>query len=114
MAKKSNGSTAHGTSVASNYRWVRVCAFCGIVLSGVAGVITFILNLLAKCGVTISWGGSVSGVCSLIAQIALYISVWLAAWDFVRGKGRGWKIVYWVFFVLSILGLFGLGLGTLF
>jgi fatty-acid desaturase len=49
----------------------------------------------------------------LIAQIALFISVWLAAYDFVRNKSRSWKIVYLVFLILSILGLVGLGLGSL-
>jgi hypothetical protein len=109
MAKRDRETSSSN----GNYSLVKVCAFWGVVLAGIAGLITFILNLLEKCGVTISWGSSVSGVCSLIAQIALYVSVWLAAYDFVRYKSKGWKIVYLVFLILGILGLFGIGLGSL-
>jgi hypothetical protein len=109
MAKKNNNST----SSTSNYSLVKVCAFWGVVLAGVAGLITFLLNVLDKAGVHIDWGSRVSGVCSLIAEIAVFISVWLAAYDYVRGKGRTWKTVYWIFLILSILGLVGLGLGSL-
>jgi hypothetical protein len=63
--------------------------------------------------VHIDWGSRLSGVCSMIAQIALYISVWLAAYDFVRFKGKTWRIIYFVFLILGILGLVGLGLGSL-
>lgn len=109
MAKRNNTSS----SSSGNYSLVKTCAFWGVVLSGIAGLITFILNLLEKCGVTISWGSRLSGICSLIAQIALFISVWLAAYDYVRNKGKGWRTVYWIFLILGILGLVGLGLGSL-
>lgn len=108
MAKKKTTTS----SSSSNYSLVKVCAFWGIVLAGVAGVITFILRLLQLIEVSIGWGSRVANACSFIAQIALFISAWLAAWDFVKGKGRNWKIVYWVFFILGILGLVGFGINT--
>ncbi len=109
MAKKKTTTT---TSTSSNYSLVKTCAFFGLVLAGVAGIITFILNLLGKCGVHIDWGNRVSGVCSLISQIAVFIAVWLAAWDYVKNKGKTWKILYLVFFILSLLGLVGFGIGS--
>lgn len=112
MAKKSTRTTT--TSGTSNYSLVKVCAFWGVVLSGIAGLISFMLKLLQIIGVEIKWGGKVSGACSLIAQIALFISAWLAAWDYVKFKSRGWKIVFWVFLVLGILGLVGLGINSWF
>jgi hypothetical protein len=109
MAKRNNNNSSSN----GNYSLVKICAFWGVVLSGIAGLITFTLNLLEKCGVHIDWGSRLSGVCSMIAQIALYISVWLAAYDFVRFKGKTWRIIYFVFLILGILGLVGLGLGSL-
>jgi hypothetical protein len=108
MAKKTTT-----TSSGSNYSLVKVCAFIGVILSGVAGIISFILALLAKIEVTIGWGSKISGICSMIAQLVLFISVWLAAYDYVRNKSKTWKIIYFIFLVLGILGLVGLGLNSL-
>ncbi len=109
MAKK---STNNGGSSSSNYSIVKLCAFFGLLLAGIAGVISFILNLLAKLQITIGWGGKVSGMCSLISQIAVFIAVWLAAWDYVKNKGKTWKVLFLIFFILSILGIVGIGIGT--
>lgn len=83
-------------------------AFVGLVLAGIAGLLAFILWLLGKVGVTISWGDRACGICSLISQIALFVTVWLAAWDYVKFKSKVWRILYFVFLVFGILGLFGL------
>lgn len=108
MAKKKTTTT----TTTSNYTLVKTCAFWGLVLAGIAGLISFMLYLLGVCGVTIAWGGRVAGACSLIAQIAIYISVWLAAWDFAKNKNTTFRVLFWVFFVLSLLGLVGLGIGS--
>ncbi|MDE6075533.1 MAG: hypothetical protein K2G26_03765 [Clostridia bacterium] len=102
------------TTSSSNYSLVKVCAFWGVVLAGVAGLISFVFSILEKCGVIVTWGSKVSGACSFIAQIALFISAWLAAWDYVKYKSKGWRVVFWVFFVLGILGLVGLGIASWF
>jgi hypothetical protein len=109
MAKKTNS-----TSSGSNYSLVKLCAFVGIILTAVAGLISFILNVLGKCGITISWGTKISGICTLVSLIALYITVWLAAYDYVKTKSKTWKIIYFVLLLLCILGLFGFSLGSLF
>ncbi|MDE6691127.1 MAG: hypothetical protein K2K04_04070 [Clostridia bacterium] len=111
MAKKKTRTTTTSTS---NYSLVKVCAFWGIVLAGIAGLISFILNVLGKCGVTIAWGGKVAGACNLISTIALFISAWLAAWDYVKGKSQTWKVIFWVFFVLALLGVLGIGIWSWF
>ncbi len=112
MAKKSTTSKKTTTVYAGHYSLVKVCAFWGVVLAGVAGLISFILKLLEACGVIITWGSKVSGACSMVAQLALFISAWLAAYDYVRNKPKAWKTVYIVFLILGILGLVGLGLNT--
>lgn len=110
MAKN---STKNKTVVYSgHYPLVKVCAFWGVVFAGIAGLISFILEVLALCDVHIGWGAKLSGACSMIAQIALFISAWLAAYDYVRNKPKAWKTVYIVFLVLGILGLVGLGLNS--
>lgn len=102
MAKRST------TSTESHYSTVKMLAFVGLVLAGIAGLLAFILWLLGKVGVTISWGDRACGICSLISQIALFVTVWLAAWDYVKFKSKVWRILYFVFLVFGILGLFGL------
>lgn len=104
MAKK-NKTTTTSTS---NYSIVKVCSFVGLVLAGVAGLISFVLWLLGKIGVTISWGNRVCSICNLLSQLALFITVWLAAWDYVKHRSKTWRIIYFIFLVFGILGLFGL------
>lgn len=103
MAKRST------TSTESHYSTVKVLAFIGLVLSAIAGLIAFILWLLAKIDVKIGWGERVKGICSLISMISLFVTVWLAAWDYVKFKSKTWRILYFIFLVLGILGLFGIG-----
>lgn len=105
MAKKKTTKTITSTS---NYSIVKTCAFVGLVLAGVAGIISFVIWLLSKVGVSISWANTACGICNLVSQIALFVTVWLAAWDFVKYRGKTWRIIYFIFLVLGILGLFGL------
>lgn len=103
MAKRST------TSTESHYSTIRLLAFVGLVLAGISGLLAFILWILAKFEVTIGWGERARSICSLISQIALFVTVWLAAWDYVKFKSKVWRVLYFVFLVLSILGLFGIG-----
>lgn len=110
MAKKRTTTT----TTSSNYSLVKVCAFWSILLAGIAGLISFILNLLGKCGVHIDWGNKIAGACNMISSIALFITAWLAAWDYVKYKSKTWKIIFWVLFVFALLGLLGIGIWTWF
>lgn len=102
------------TSTTSNYQIVKFTAFWGIIVAGIAGIITFMLKLLEVCGVTISWGKSVANAFNLVGQIAILISVILAGYAYSRGMKQGWRIAYWVFVVLAILGLLGFSLMSIF
>lgn len=105
MAKKKTTKTITSTS---NYSIVKTCAFAGLVLAGVAGIISFVIWLLGLLGVTISWANTARSICNLVSQVALFVTVWLAAWDFVKYRGKTWRIIYFIFLVLGILGLCGL------
>lgn len=110
MAKKT--TTTKKVVYSGHYPLVKVCAFWGVILSGVAGLLSFVLNMLMVFGIQLTWGSKVCNACNLIAQIALFISAWLAAYDYVCNKRKSWKTVYIVFLVLGILGLVGLGLNS--
>ena len=109
MAKKKTTTT---TTTTSNYSFVKTCAFWSLVLTGIAQFISFILQLCykifsEKVNSSLGWLSRLSGICSLVSQIALFITVFLAAWDYVKGKAQIWKTLYIVFLVLAILGLAG-------
>ena len=87
----------------------KLCAFWGIVFSGVAMFIGFFIGLLNICGVTISWANTLQGVCSMVSMIALLITVAFPAYDYCRGRGKNWKVVYWVALILYICGIVGIG-----
>lgn len=113
MAKKSKNTT---TST-NNYPIVKATAFWGIIISGIVGIINFIISMLVKFDIIKDAGGAVGtvlGIMSLIANLALFISVFLAAWAHSRGKSQLWRTLFWVFAILAILGLFGVNLLTIF
>lgn len=103
MAKKKTTTTT-----TSNYSLVKICAFVGLVLAGVAGIISFVIWLLGLIGVSISWANTARSICNIVSQVTLFVTVWLAAWDYVKYRKKAWKIVYFIFLALGILGLCGL------
>lgn len=107
MAKKTTRRTTT-TTTSSHYPTVKICAFVGLIVAGVAGLLSFVFWLLGVCGVHIDWAGQLISICNLISRIALFVTVWLAAWDYVKFKGKTWKALYLVFLILSILSFFGL------
>jgi len=107
MAKKTTRRTTT-TTTSSHYPTVKLCAIVGLIIAGVAGLLSFIFWLLGVCGVHIDWANKLISICNLVSRIALFVTVWLAAWDYVKFKNKTWKIIYVVFLVLSVLSFFGL------
>ncbi len=110
MSKKSNEPT-------TNYGIVKVTAFWGIIISGIAGIITFIIQCLIRWNVIGSAGavmGRVIGVMNLIANIALFVSVFLAAYAHSKSKTKVFRALFWVFSVLAFLGILGINLLSIF
>lgn len=92
MAKKRR----QRTETAAKHDLVRVCAFIGIVVSAILFVIGAILNWCKL--------GNVASVLNLIAQLTLLVAVAFPAWDYVKGKRRIWRVVYWVALFVYIFG----------
>ncbi len=108
MAKRNKTKTYSD----GNYSAVKLFAFWGLVFSGAAGLVSFIFGLFAKLQIYVGWSGKISGLCSLMAQVALLLSVGIAAWAYVKNRARVWKIIYVVALILAILGVVGLGIYT--
>ena len=107
MAKRTTKTKT--TTRTRTYSIPTLCAFWGIVLSGVAMFIGFFVKLLEICGVTISWANTLMGICSMISMVALLIAVAIPAYNFVKGKSRTWKIIFYASLLLYIWGIIGIG-----
>lgn len=115
MAKKSTKKTTSTTT--NNYAVVKPLAFWGIIISGIAGLITLIIKVLIACKLITGAGSAVNsiiGILNLIANLALFISVFLAAYAYSRGKSKTWQTLFWVFSVLAFLSLLGFNIFSMF
>ena len=78
--------------------FTRACAFWGILVTAILFVVSGILNW---CGV----GAQIVNIFYLLAKIALLIAVALPAYDWVRYRKTGWKVVYWIALVIYVFGV---------
>ncbi len=111
MTKKTTKTTTTATS--SNYHWVKVTAFWGLIIAGIVGIINFVISLLVKLELISGVGstlGRVINVMSLISELAFFISVFLAGYAHSRSKSKGWRIAFWVFAVMALLGILGVNI----
>lgn len=91
MSKKDTTHTSERRS------FTKFCAFWGIVIAVALLIITAIFNAI---------GGSLGilgSLFDLIAKIALIVAVAFPAYDYVKGKTKAWKIIYWIALVLYIV-----------
>lgn len=102
------------TASAERRDTVKFCAFWGLAISAilyvVSGLISFLIRILSNIDArTASVLGQISGIASLLASIALAVAIAIPAYSYVRGRGRNWKIFYWVVLAIYVLGIvFGL------
>ena len=106
----SNKKKTTTTTTTSNNDIIKFCAFWGLVIAAVVALVSFVISLLAKCGVPMDWAGRVVGVLSTISQIALLIAVIIPAYKYVRGKKTVYKAFFWVAVIMLVLGLVGINL----
>lgn len=106
MAKK----TSKSSNVTTNYGVIKVTAFWGIIISGIAGIITFVFKCLVRWNVVGGAGTALAtlvGVLNLIANLSLFVCVFLAAYAHSKGQKKLFRILFWVFAVLTLLSILG-------
>jgi hypothetical protein len=91
MAKKTKTTSTEKRDL------VKFCAFWGMVIAAVIYLVAGVLNKLSL--------GAVANVCNLVASIAMGVAIALSAYGYVRGRGIGWKVFYWVMLVVFIVGV---------
>ena len=108
MAKKTKKTRTERTT--SVWDIVKFCAYVAMVVAAVAAMLSFVFALLIKCGVNVSWAGRVTGICNMIAQIALIVAVIIPAYHYMRSKSAVVRAFFWVAVIFLVLGLIGINL----
>lgn len=101
----------------STSTWTEICAFWAMVISGFAylfgGILNFLINTIKSLNGTHTAAllGQIYHVATFLGNIALIVAIAIPAWQFVKYKGTGWKVVYWIalvgFALGAVLGLIG-------
>ncbi len=91
------------TETAARHDLVRLCAFVALVVAALFFLVGGILTKYAPL---------VGTILNFIASLALLVAIAFPAWEFVRGKRKAWRIVYFVALVVYIAGaVLGLAFG---
>lgn len=112
MAKKRTRTTTY-----TEYGISKPLAFWGIIISGIAGFVTLIIKILIACKIITGAGSTVNsiiGIMNLIANLALFISVFLVALAYSRSRSQTWRVLFWVFSVLAFLSVLGFNILSMF
>lgn len=84
-------------------------AFIAIVLNAIAWIISVILNAIGKDIIVLNQ--PIQNIFTGIAGLLLLIVALFSAYDFAERQTKGWRILFWVLAIVSILAIFfGLGL----
>ena len=70
----------------------------GLIIAAGVFVVSGIFNALGLFS-------SVVGILDLVGKIALFLAIAICAYQFVVGKSKGWKIVYWVALIVYAAGV---------
>ncbi len=107
----------------STHSWTELCAFWAIVISGFAylfgGIFKLVVSAIKNLSVhTAEILNNIYYIFEFLGKVALIVAVAIPAWNFVRLRRTGWKVVYWIalvgFAFGAVLGMLsGLGVITL-
>ena len=79
----------------SSYTWTEICAFWGMIIASVNDISHDVASILSL----------VSNIMSLLGSIALLVAIAIPAWQYVKYRSKGWKVVYWIALVVYVLGV---------
>lgn len=95
MAKRSSSSSNN---------FVRGCAYVALIIAAFTFLFSGLVYSL-EIGVLTRF----VSLANLVGKICLVIGVALPAYDFTRGKGKFWRILFWIALIVYILGcVFGI------
>lgn len=83
-------------------------AFAAMLLNAIAWIIKIILD--ATSSSVVVFGMPLQNLLTSIASILLLIVALFAAYDFASRQTQGWRILFWILAIVSLLSIF-LGLG---
>jgi hypothetical protein len=84
-------------------------AFAAMLLNAIAWIIKIILD--ATNSSVVVMGMPLQNLFTAIASILLLIVALVAAYDYAQRQSRGWRVLFWVLAIVSLLSIiFGLGL----
>ena len=73
--------------------FVKLCAFFGLILAA----FLFVFGGL--------FGGSpIGSVLEIVGKIALLIAIAFPAYEYSRGLGKVWRVIFWIALVIYVLG----------
>ncbi len=97
MSEKNDDRKARNSAGERKIDVVKFCAFWGIFLSAVMFLVIGIFELLNKTSTVVT-------ILDIVAKLALLVGVSFPAYSYVRGKGKVWKIIFWVVLAVYVLG----------
>lgn len=84
--------------------FIKLCAFVALIVAA----FTFTFGGLFN-------GSIVGNILDLIAKLALLIAIGFPAFEYSRGLGKVWRIIFWIALVIyvagCVLGMFSINLG---
>ncbi len=84
-------------------------AFIAIVLNAIAWIISVILNAIGKDFTVLNQ--PIQSILTGISGLLLLIVALFSAYDFAERQTKGWRILFWILAIVSLLAIFfGLGL----
>ncbi len=84
-------------------------AFIAIVLNAIAWIISVILNAIGKDFTVLKQ--PIQSILTGISGLLLLIVALFSAYDFAERQTKGWRILFWILAIVSLLAIFfGLGL----
>ena len=84
----------------SNKNILNLMAYVALIL---IAFFVLIQNLLPAIGVDI--GGAIINIIKTIEEVLILLVIAFTAYNFVQGKKKAWKIIYWIAIALFIVGV---------
>lgn len=84
-------------------------AFIAILLNAIAWIFSVILNAIGTKIIVLNQ--PIQNILTGIAGLLLLIVALFSAYDFAERQTKGWRIIFWILAIISVLAIFfGLGL----